>query len=115
MLLGEDERVNISLHQLIKWLIITLLFPLVFLNVWLLGRFFRYFQPLVTIFVLACLLGVILNYPVSLLQQRGINRNYAVGLVFLVSSLLLVIVGVILLPIALQQFNEIAKVLPQWI
>ncbi|MEA5565708.1 AI-2E family transporter [Anabaena sp. UHCC 0399] len=106
---------NISLHQLIKWLILTLLFPLVFLNGWLVFRLFQYFQPLVTIFVLAALLAFILNYPVSLLQQRGIKRNYAVALVFFVNLLLLVTVGIILLPIALEQFNDIAKLLPQWI
>ncbi|WP_414578232.1 AI-2E family transporter [Anabaena sp. CCY 9402-a] len=106
---------NISLHQLIKWLIITLLFPLVFLNGWLVFRLFQYFQPLVTIFVLAALLAFILNYPVSLLQQRGIKRNYAVALVFFVNLLLLVAIGIILLPIALEQFNDIAKLLPQWI
>lgn len=106
---------NISLNQLIKWLIVTLLFPLVFLNIWLIGRVFTYFQPLVTILVLAALLAFILNYPVSLLQQRGIKRNYAVVLVFFVNSLLLVAVGILLLPVALEQLNEVIKMLPQWI
>ncbi|MCF4966841.1 AI-2E family transporter [Nostoc sp. CMAA1605] len=106
---------NISLNQLIKWLIITLLFPLVFLNIWLVGKFFHYFQPLVTILVLAALLAFILNYPVSLLQQRGMKRNYAVGLVFFATLLILVAVGIILLPIALEQLNEIVRMLPQWI
>ncbi|HIK03121.1 MAG TPA: AI-2E family transporter [Trichormus sp. M33_DOE_039] len=106
---------NISLNQLIKWLIVTLLFPLIFLNFWLVGQFFRYFQPLVTVLVLATLLAFILNYPVSLLQQRGIKRNYAVGLVFFITLLLLIAVGIILLPIAIEQFNEVVRLLPQWI
>ncbi|AFY48459.1 putative permease [Nostoc sp. PCC 7524] len=106
---------NISLKLLIKCLIVTLLFPLVFLNGCLVFRFFQYFQPLVTIFILATLLAFILNYPVSLLQQRGIKRNYAIALVFCVTLLVLIMVAIILVPIALEQFHEVAKLLPQWI
>jgi predicted PurR-regulated permease PerM len=106
---------NISLTRLLKWLIWTLLFPLVFLNGWLVFRFFQYFQPLVTILVLAILLAFILNYPVSVLQQRGIRRNYAAGLVFILTFIILLALGITLLPIVLDQFNEMVKLLPQWI
>lgn len=106
---------DFSLNQLIKWLILTLLFPLVFLNGWLVFQFLDYFKPLVTILVLATLLAFILNYPVSILQKRGVNRNYAVALVFILAVLVVIALGITLLPIALEQFNEIAKLLPQWI
>ncbi|WP_066374803.1 AI-2E family transporter [Anabaena sp. CA = ATCC 33047] len=106
---------NISLEELLKLLIATLLFPLVFINGWLVLRFFEYFQPLVAIFILATLLAFILNYPVSLLQERGIERNYAIALVFFVALLVLIIVAIILVPVAIEQFHEIAKLLPQWI
>ncbi|MBD2386573.1 AI-2E family transporter [Cylindrospermum sp. FACHB-282] len=106
---------NFSLNQLIKWLILTLLFPLIFLNGWLVLRFFQYFQPLVTILVLASLLAFILNYPTSLLQGRGVKRNYAVGLVFILALLILVALGITLVPVALEQFNDMAKLFPQWL
>jgi predicted PurR-regulated permease PerM len=106
---------NVKLSQLLKWLILTLLFPLIFLNAWLAFRFFHYFQPLVTIFVLATLLAFILNYPVSLLQKRGVKRNYGVALVFISSLVILSALGITLLPIVLEQFNEMVKLLPQWI
>ncbi len=106
---------NLSLSQLLKWLIFTLLFPLIFLNGWLAFRFFAYFKPIVTIFVLATLLAFILNYPVKVLQHRGIKRGYAVGLVFISALMILVALGITLLPIVLEQLNEMAKILPQWI
>ncbi|AFY34586.1 AI-2E family transporter [Calothrix sp. PCC 7507] len=106
---------SIPLNQLLKWLILTLLFPAVFLNGWLVFRLFQYFQPLVTILVLATLLAFILNYPVSVIESRGVKRNYAVALVFISTSLVLVALGITLLPIILEQFNEMAKLLPQWI
>ncbi|BAY32416.1 hypothetical protein NIES2107_43050 [Nostoc carneum NIES-2107] len=106
---------NFSLNQLIKVLILTLLFPLVFLNGWLVFKFFQYFQPIVTIFVLASLFAFILNYPVTQLQKRGVKRNYAVALVFISALLILISLGITLFPLALEQFNEMAKLLPQWI
>lgn len=106
---------NFSLNQLIKWLILTLLFPLIFLNIWLVFRFFEFFKPLVTILVLASLLAFILNYPASLLQRRGLKRNYAVALVFILALLILVALGITLLPVVLEQFNEMAKLFPQWV
>lgn len=89
---------NFSLNQLIKVLILTLLFPLVFLNGWLLFKFFQYFQPIVTIFVLASLFAFILNYPVTQLQKRGFKRNYAVALVFISALLILIGLGITLFP-----------------
>lgn len=106
---------NIPLNQLLKWLILTLLFPAIYLNGWLALRVFHYFQPLVTILVLAALLAFILNYPVSLIEKRGIKRNYAVSLVFISTLVMLITLGITLLPIILDQFNEMAKLLPQWI
>ncbi|MFN6560392.1 MAG: AI-2E family transporter [Nostoc sp. ChiSLP01] len=106
---------NFSLNQLLRWLIFTLLFPLVFLNFWLASRLFQSLQPVVTILLLATLLAFILNFPVSILQRRGVKRSYAVALVFITASIIFVALGIILLPIVLEQFNEMAKVLPQWI
>ncbi len=106
---------TVSLNQLLKWLVLTLLFPLIFLNVWLAFRVFQYFQPLVTSIVLATLLAFILNYPVSILEERGVKRSYAITLVFFSSIVILGALGITLVPIVLDQFHEMAKQLPQWI
>ncbi len=106
---------NFSLNQLLRWLIFTLLFPLVFLNGWLAFLLVKSLQPVVTILVLATLLAFVLNYPVSILQQRGVKRGYAVALVFILALVIVVALGITLLPIVLEQFNDMAKVLPQWI
>lgn len=106
---------TVSLNQLLKWLVITLLFPLIFLNAWLVFQFFQYFQPLVTTFVLAILLAFILNYPVSILEERGVKRSYAIGLVFFSTIIVFAVLGIILVPIVLEQFHEMVQQLPQWI
>ncbi|MEH1894243.1 MAG: AI-2E family transporter [Nostoc sp.] len=106
---------NFSLNQLLKWLIFTLLFPLVFLNGWLAFLLVKNFQPVVTILVLATLLAFVLNYPVAILQKRGVKRGYAVSLVFISALIIIVALGITLVPIVLEQFNEMVKVFPQWI
>ncbi|MBD2496975.1 AI-2E family transporter [Nostoc sp. FACHB-280] len=106
---------NLSVNRLLRWLILTLLFPLWFLNGWLLLKFFQYFQPLVTILVLASLFAFILNYPVSLLERKGLKRNYGVTLVFVLATFIFTIFAITLLPIVSEQFNEMVKLLPQWI
>lgn len=102
-------------NNLYRWLIVGFLFPLIFLNGWLALRFFEYFQPLVTIFVLATLLAFILNYPVHTLQQRGVKRGNAVLLVSLLTLVILLTLGVTLVPLLLEQLSEVPKVLPQWL
>ncbi|MEH2307029.1 AI-2E family transporter [Nostoc sp.] len=106
---------NFPLNQLLRWLIFTLLFPLVFLNGWLAFLLVKNFQPVVTILVLATLLAFVLNYPVAILQKQGVKRGYAVSLVFISALIIIVALGITLVPIVLEQFNEMAKVLPQWI
>jgi len=103
------------LTKLLQWLILTLLFPLVFLNAWLVYKIFEYFHPLVTTLVLGSLFAFILNYPVSILQKRGIKRSYGVTLIFIATSVLIVALTITLVPIILQQFHEMVQILPQWL
>ena len=104
-----------SHNKVQQWLAIGLPFPIIILNGWLALQVIKYFQPLVTIFVLAALLAFILNYPVQFLQQREVKRNYAVTWVFLLTLLILVTSGITLIPIILEQLSESVKLLPNWI
>lgn len=104
-----------SLTRLISWLIITLLFPLVYLNGWLVFQVVQYFQPLVTIAILSTLLAFILNFPVRFLQERGLKRGQAVFLVVLTTLALVAALGVTLIPLLAEDVGEVAQLLPQWI
>lgn len=104
-----------SPHKVQRWLALGLPFPLIVLNAWVALKVFDYFEPLVTVFGLAVLLAFILNYPVRFLHQRGMGRNRAVVLTFLVALIVVVGIGVTLIPILLEQLNDVVKVLPSWI
>jgi predicted PurR-regulated permease PerM len=102
-------------NKLPRWLSIGLAFPIAILNGWLLLQFVKYFQPLVSIFVATILLAFVLNYPIQFLQQRGVKRNLAIVVVLLLAVVILVALGITLVPLIIQQLNELANILPYWI
>lgn len=105
-----------SFTKLPRWLLGGLiLFPLFVLNSWLALKVLDYFQPFITISVLATLLAFILNYPVQFLQKRGLKRNYAVVLICLLGLVVLFAIGITIVPLILEEFSELVKLLPQWI
>lgn len=104
-----------SIKKLLSWLLLCLLFPLVFLNGWLALKVFQYFQPLVTVFVLASLLALILNYPAQFLQNRGLQRGQAVVLMVLITLLVAIALGLSVIPVLAGDISELAQLLPKWI
>ncbi|MCP6761814.1 MAG: AI-2E family transporter [Fischerella sp. CENA71] len=104
-----------SVNQLPRWLTLALAFPLIILNGWVLLQVINYFQPLVSIVVAAILLAFILDYPIRFVQERGVKRNLAISGVLLLAVLTLVGLGITLVPLIIQQLNELANILPTWI
>ncbi|WP_013321390.1 AI-2E family transporter [Gloeothece verrucosa] len=104
-----------AFNQLPYWLRLGILFPVAFLNGWLLFLLIGYLEPLVTIFITATLLAFLLDFPIRLLELRGISRVWAVTLVFLIALVILAILALVLIPLILQQLSDLIAVLPQWI
>jgi predicted PurR-regulated permease PerM len=96
-------------------LAIALVAPLTVLNAWAFSTIFGYFQSLFIIILVAALLAFLLNYPVSWLERRGLKREPAAVVVFLLAILVLSIVGVTLLPLAFVQAQQLVARLPEWI
>lgn len=101
-----------KLPRLYSW---GLLFPVIFLNGWLLLVLAQELQPLLSILISATLLAFLLDYPIRFLMQRGVSRGIAVGLVLLLFLLILVVLGLFLIPLILRQANELLTKLPDWI
>lgn len=104
-----------TIAKLPKWLTRGLVLPLLVLNGWLLLLVFEYFQSLITIFATATLLSFILDYPVRFLEQRRLPRAIAILVVLLSGILLLSIIGVTIIPILIEQLNELLEKLPSWV
>jgi predicted PurR-regulated permease PerM len=96
-------------------LLIGLGFPIVGLNVWVLSQFFRYFEHLITVLTIAALVAFLLNYPVKILEQVHFRRLPAIVCVLLITLTLFIILGVTVVPSAIEQTTELVKQVPEWI
>lgn len=103
-----------SIDKLPRWASWGLAFPLIVLNGWLFLLTFRYFESLLTTFIIANLLAFILNYVVQFFATHGIKRNLAVLIVLIFTVSLLAVIGLILTPIIIEQLNELVVRLPSW-
>ena len=101
-----------QLPREIRW---GLIFPIIFLNGWLLLLLFNFLQPFANILIMAALFAFLLNFPIGWLQKLGLKRILAVALVFILAILLLATLGLILIPLLVQQLSELLSSLPQWI
>ncbi|MBW4672704.1 MAG: AI-2E family transporter [Desmonostoc geniculatum HA4340-LM1] len=104
-----------SANKLPRWLSIGLAFPIIILNGWLLLQVVQYFQPLVSVIAAAILLAFVLDYPIQFLQRQGVKRDLAIVGVLLLSVVIIVGLGITLLPLIIEQLNELANILPSWI
>uniref|UniRef100_A0A832H609 AI-2E family transporter n=1 Tax=Oscillatoriales cyanobacterium SpSt-402 TaxID=2282168 RepID=A0A832H609_9CYAN len=101
--------------QLPKWLLLILLFPLLFLDGWLLIQLVKWLEPLVSTFVTAVILSFLLDYPIRFLEKKGVSRNLSTGLAILLALVIFSILASTLLPQVLQQSTEVTTRIPQWI
>jgi predicted PurR-regulated permease PerM len=90
-------------------------FPLIGLNLWVLSQFFRYFEHLITVLTIAALIGFLLNYPVKILERLQFRRIPAIIGVLLITITLLTILGVTVVPSAIDQTTQLVKQIPEWI
>jgi predicted PurR-regulated permease PerM len=100
--------------QLPRWLRLSLLFPLFFLNGFLLTQLIDYLQPFVSFLITAAILAFLLEMLIQLLVRQGMKRGWAIGTVFLLAFLLIISLGLILFPIMVEQLTQLLDNLPQW-
>ncbi len=96
-------------------LLIGLAFPMVGLNLWVLSQIFRYFEHPIVILTIAALIAFLLNYPVKILERLHFRRVPAIVGVLLITVTLLIILGVTVVPSAIEQTTELVKQVPEWL
>jgi predicted PurR-regulated permease PerM len=102
-------------RQLFRWLLIGLIPPIVGLNLYVVGQVLIFFRELLQMVTIAAILAFLLDYPVKLLRRWRVNHALAVLVVFLITIAVLTVLGVALVPILIDQINQLANRLPQWL
>lgn len=98
-----------------RLLIIGLSGPLLALNLWILFQVFRYFEHLIALLTISAILAFLLNYPVRFIERFYRSRSQAVIVVLLLTLALLVILGITLVPIVIDQFTQLLNNIPAWL
>lgn len=89
--------------------------PLVALNLWILSQVFRYFEHLISLLTISAILAFLLNYPVRFIARFYRSRSQAVIVVLLITLTLLVILGITLVPMVIDQFTQLLNNIPAWL
>lgn len=89
--------------------------PLVALNLWILSQVFRYFEHLIAVLTISAILAFLLNYPVRLIARFYRSRSQAVIVVLLLTLALLVVLGITLVPIVIDQITQLLNNIPAWL
>ncbi len=92
-----------------------LLFPIFFLNGWLLVLLLNYLEPMFSIFMVSVVLAIVLEFPVQFLQQRGLKRRWSLLLVTALGLVMILVLAVLLIPALLSQIAELIELLPSWV
>ncbi|PSF35572.1 AI-2E family transporter [Aphanothece hegewaldii CCALA 016] len=98
-----------------KWLRLAIIFPILFLNGWLLVLVLNYFRSLVTFVIIANLLAFLLELAVKLLQKEGMKRGWAITLVLLSTLFIVFASALVLIPLIVTQLSSLLNSAPQWL
>lgn len=101
-------------QQLPRWVRLSFVFPLLFLNGFLLAKLIDYLQPFVSFLITAAILAFLLEMLIQLFVKRGMKRGWAIATVFLLALLLVVLLSLILFPLMATQLTQLLDNLPQW-
>ena len=89
--------------------------PIIALNVGLLSVIFNYFRHPLTILSIAAILAFLLNYPVRFLERARISREWAVIIILLLTLTLLIVIGITLVPLVINQTIQLSNKIPDWL
>lgn len=103
------------LKNLPPWFRLLLIFPLIFLNFWLLFKVTGYFQPLVNNIITATLLAFVINFPISFLQRNKFPGYGAKLLVILTVLVFFFVLAVTIIPSVIKELTDLVDNLPEWI
>ena len=103
-----------SLGPFARTLITVLAAPLMVLNVWAFAQIFDYFREILVAVIIASLLAFLLWYPVGWLRQLGIRQGIASILVLLGAIVIFLTVGITILPLVIEQAQQLVTKLPEW-
>ena len=85
-----------------RYLVLGLCGPLIFLNIWLMGQVYHFFEQVISITALSSILALLLNYPVQWLTKINIRRQWAIFIVAGLAITILVMLALAVVPLVIN-------------
>ncbi|MEM9164377.1 MAG: AI-2E family transporter [Cyanobacteria bacterium P01_F01_bin.4] len=101
--------------KLPRWINLGILFPIIFVNGWLIFLLCQYLKPIPSIVISASLIAFLLEFPIDFIEKRGMQRGWAITLVLTLALTLFTLIVLILGPLVFEQLLEFANRLPVWL
>ena len=98
-----------------RWLRLSLILPLLGLNLFVLRQVLLRLAPFPALFISAALIAFLLDIPRRWLQQRGVPRPLTMVLVLGVTVGVVVLSGLWLVPRLIEQLGELINAAPSWL
>ncbi|NER83443.1 MAG: AI-2E family transporter [Leptolyngbya sp. SIO1D8] len=103
-----------TLGPMAQTLLVLLAAPLLVLNVWAIAQIFEYFRAILVSVLVAALLAFLLSYPVGWLNRLGLKRGLSSLVVLLATVLVLLTITLTVLPLVIDQAQQLVSKLPEW-
>ncbi|MDB9527256.1 AI-2E family transporter [Oscillatoria sp. CS-180] len=103
-----------SLGAFARTLMLLLAAPLLILNVWAIAQIFDYFHEILVSVIVASLLAFLLSYPTGWLKRLGVKQGVSSILVLLSAVVILITLGITILPLVVEQAEQLVTKLPEW-
>lgn len=104
-----------AFKELPPWLRLAIIFPLFFLNGFLLVILFRYFYDLLNYLIVANLLAFLLGLGINTLMSRGVKKGLAIAIILFLTVLIVIIITAIIVPLIITQLTDLLNKAPEWV
>ena len=102
--------------QIPPWFFTGLAFPLAVLNLWFFAQLYQAFAGIISTFILAGIIALILNNLVVFVQRYlRLKRGWAITLVFFTFLVIVGLLSIFSLPYLTVRFFELLNALPAWV
>jgi predicted PurR-regulated permease PerM len=97
------------------WLRFLVIFPLLFLNGFLLFLLISLLKPLFNYLIISTLIAFLLRLLIRFLISKGIRKQLAIASVGIISLMAVVFLGVTVIPLMVTQLGDLTNDIPRWI
>ncbi len=101
-------------RSLPNWVRLALIFPVLFMNGFLIAILLKYLEPLISFLITASLCAFLLELAVKGLEKSGMRRGFAIITILFSTIFVVGLLAFILIPLIAEQLAGLLESAPRW-